>query len=128
MLPKDKSHWVLRNKESGHCVGFVGDGLNDCVALVSSSVGVVLQEMGSHATIDAADAVLQGSISAIPSVILFCQRVQWLVTANIALAITINIVILVAAIFFHLPLWLSVAADGGSLLLILANSLWPLCW
>ena len=27
-----------------------------------------------------------------------------------------------------LPLWASVAADNAGLLLVLCNSLWPLCW
>ena len=40
-------------------VGFVGDGLNDCAALASAHVGVVLQDVGSQAVVDAASAVLQ---------------------------------------------------------------------
>ena len=47
---------VLRTEATAgrgpHAVGFLGDGLNDCAALATAHVGVVLQEMGSQARTD----------------------------------------------------------------------------
>lgn len=109
-------------------VGFVGDGLNDCVALANAHVGIVMQEVGSQATVDAASAVLQGPLGQIPAAVTVARRSQRLVIFNIGLALSFNIVVIIAAVFYGLPLWLGVLADNGSLLLVLANSLWPLCW
>lgn len=109
-------------------VGFVGDGLNDCLALASAHCGIVMQEVGSQATIDAASAVLQGSFGQLPAAIIVARRTQRLVIANIALALCINAGIIAVAVTVGLPLWVSIVADTGSLLAVLLNSLWPLCW
>ena len=55
-------------------VGFVGDGLNDCPALAAAHVGVVLQEVGSQVTIDAAAAMLQNDLGELPAAIVIARR------------------------------------------------------
>ena len=109
-------------------VGFMGDGLNDCPALAAAHVGVVLQEVGSQVTIDAASAVLQADISELPAAIIIARRSSALVVVNLVLALTMNAAVIVLAATIGLPLWVSVLADNGGLLVVLANSLWPLTW
>ena len=109
-------------------VGFVGDGLNDCPALASAHVGVVLQEVGSQATVDAASAVLQVGIEQLPAAIIIARRARSLVLTNLFLALGINVGVIALAATIGLPLWLSVLSDTGGLLVVLANSLWPLTW
>jgi len=117
-----------KKKRGPVAVGFVGDGLNDMAALASAHVGVVLQEIGSQATVDAASAVLQGDIGELPAAIILARRTTWLVLFNVLLALSLNLAIVVAAATVGLPLWISVAADNMGLLAVLANSVWPLCW
>lgn len=146
LLPEDKARIVLQASwgegkspdlekalldklERGNVdVGFVGDGLNDCSALANAHVGIVCQEVGSQATVDAASAVLQGDIGQIPAAIIIAQRAQRLVIANILLALGINLGVIIAAATVGLSLWQSVILDNGTLLAVLLNSLWPLCW
>ena len=109
-------------------VGFVGDGLNDCPALASAHVGIVLQEVGSQATVDAASAVLQVEIDQLPAAIAIARRSRRLVWTNLFLALAINVAVIALAATVGLPLWLSVLSDSGGLLVVLANSLWPLTW
>ena len=106
----------------------MGDGLNDCPALASAHVGIVLLEVGSQATVDAASAVLQVSIDQLPSAIVVARRAQRLVMVNLCLALSINVGVIALAATTGLPLWLSVLSDTGGLLVVLANSLWPLTW
>merc|ERR1712100_211362 len=91
-------------------------------------MGIVMQEVGSQATVDAATAVLQGEIGQIPAAVIIARRSQRLVIANIALALATNMAVIIAAATIGLPLWLSVLMDNGTLLAVLLNSLWPLCW
>lgn len=109
-------------------VGFIGDGLNDCLALAGASVGIAMQEVGPQATVDAAAAVLQGGLGQLPAAIKLARRARRLVFANVFLAVAMNTAVIVAAACVGVPLWVSVLADSGGLLVVLANSLWPLCW
>jgi Cd2+/Zn2+-exporting ATPase len=118
----------LQQKRGPVEVGFIGDGLNDCPALANAHVGIAIQEVGSQATADAASAVLQGDIGHLPAAVIIARRAQKLVMANITLALAINTTVIVIAATRGLDLWLSVLLDNGSLLAVLLNSLWPLCW
>lgn len=109
-------------------VGFVGDGLNDCPALAAAHVGVVLQEVGSQVTIDAASAMLQNDLGELPAAIVIARRAIRLVYVNLFLALAMNLAVIALAATVGLPLWVSVLADNGGLLVVLANSLWPLTW
>jgi Cd2+/Zn2+-exporting ATPase len=111
-----------------HSVGFVGDGLNDCAALATADVGVVLQEIGSQATVDASSAVLRGDIGELPAAIVIARRTAKLIWVNVTLALLMNLAVIVAAATVGVPLWLGVAMDNLGLLVVLANSTWPLYW
>jgi Cd2+/Zn2+-exporting ATPase len=71
---------------------------------------------------------VQADIGELPAAIIVARRTQRLVLFNIALALVMNCLVIGAAATVGMPLWLSVLADNGSLLIVLANSLWPLCW
>ena len=123
-----EASFLPKAKRGPRFVGFVGDGLNDCPALAGAHVGVVLQEVGSQATVDAATAVLQADISELPAAIIIARRSSTLVMVNLFLALAMNLSVVALAATIGLPLWVSVLADNGGLLVVLANSLWPLTW
>ena len=123
-----EASFLPKSKRGPVEVGFVGDGLNDCPALASAHVGIVLQEVGSQATVDAASAVLQVDIDQLPAAIIIARRSRLLVITNLCLALAINVLVILLAATVGLPLWLSVLSDTGGLLVVLANSLWPLTW
>eukprot|EP00501_MAST-03F_sp_TOSAG23-6_P000968 GSMAST32.ASY1.ANO1.1004.1 assembled CDS len=118
-LPEEKGREV---------VAFIGDGLNDCIALANADIGIAVQEIGSRTTADAASAVLQGDLGNLPGAIIVAKRAQQLVIFNICLAISINAIVILLVVFRGMALWLSVIADSVSLFVVLANSFWPLLW
>ncbi len=58
VLPHEKSHFIEELQAKGHSVCFVGDGINDAMALKSANVSITLSGASMAAT-DAAQIVLQ---------------------------------------------------------------------
>ena len=70
----------------------------------------------------------QTDIAELPAAIVIARRTTRLVCANVVLALSLNCAVIISAATIGMPLWLSVIADNLALILVLANSTWPLCW
>ena len=57
-LPQDKLDFVNKRKDEGAKVMFVGDGINDALALKASDVGVAIARTGSDIAIQNSDIIL----------------------------------------------------------------------
>jgi Mg2+-importing ATPase len=57
LTPSQKGLLIRRLRRLGHCVGMLGDGVNDCVALRAADVGISV-DSGSRAAKDSADVIL----------------------------------------------------------------------
>jgi heavy metal translocating P-type ATPase len=58
IFPDQKLAMIETLQQQKHCVGMVGDGINDAPALKQADVGIALGAMGMEPAIDAADIVL----------------------------------------------------------------------
>ena len=72
--------------------------------------------------------VTELDIDQLPAAVVIARRSRRLVQTNLFLALGINLAVIALAATVGLPLWLSVLSDSGGLLVVLANSLWPLTW
>jgi Cd2+/Zn2+-exporting ATPase len=59
LLPEDKVNKVKEIKDKNETVAFVGDGVNDAPVVALSNVGIAMGGLGSDATIETADVVIQ---------------------------------------------------------------------
>lgn len=123
LLPEDKVNKVKEIKGKNQTVAFVGDGVNDAPVVALSDVGIAMGGLGSDATIETADVVIQDDKpSKIPMAINIGKQTKKIVWQNIILAFAVKAVVLVLGAGGLATMWEAVFADVGVALLAILNA------
>ncbi|WP_425549790.1 heavy metal translocating P-type ATPase [Chryseobacterium ginsenosidimutans] len=123
LLPEDKVNKVKEIKAKNQTVAFVGDGVNDAPVVALSDVGIAMGGLGSDATIETADVVIQDDMpSKIPMAINIGKQTKKIVWQNIILAFTIKAIVLALGAGGLATMWEAVFADVGVALLAILNA------
>lgn len=124
LLPAQKAEVIADLIRQHHHVGMVGDGVNDVPALACANVGFAMAKLGADATIGAADVVfMDNDLRKIPTFIFLSRYTMFVLKQNIALALGIKLLFIIATIFGYSAMWMAVIADMGTNLLVAANGL-----
>lgn len=123
LLPEDKVNKVKELKAKNQTVCFVGDGVNDAPVVALSDVGIAMGGLGSDATIETADIVIQDDMpSKIPMAINIGKQTKRIVWQNIMLAFTVKAIVLILGAGGLATMWEAVFADVGVALLAILNA------
>lgn len=123
LLPEDKVNKVKGIKAKNQTVAFVGDGVNDAPVVALSDVGIAMGGLGSDATIETADVVIQDDKpSKIPMAINIGKQTKKIVWQNIVLAFAVKAVVLILGAGGLATMWEAVFADVGVALLAILNA------
>lgn len=123
LLPEDKVNKVKEIKAQYGTVAFVGDGVNDAPVVALSDAGIAMGGLGSDATIETADVVIQDDKpSKIPMAINIGRQTKKIVWQNITLAFVVKGVVLILGAGGLATMWEAVFADVGVSLIAILNA------
>lgn len=124
LLPEEKYKHVEEAIGNKNVVGFIGDGVNDAPVITLSDIGIAMGGIGSDATIETADVVIQtDQPSKLPIAIdisKFTHRIVW---QNIGFALGIKILVMALAAFGIATMWEAIFADVGVALIAIGNAI-----
>lgn len=123
LLPEGKMEKVKALKSDGRIIAFVGDGINDAPVVALADAGIAMGGLGSDATIETADIIIQNDQpSKIASAIRAGKVTRSIVWQNISLAMVVKVIVLVLGAGGVATLWEAVVADVGVALLAILNA------
>jgi Cd2+/Zn2+-exporting ATPase len=123
LLPEDKVAKVQQLKDQGNRIAFVGDGVNDAPVIALADAGIAMGNLGSDATIETADVVIQNDRpSRIVSAIKIGKLTKNIVWQNVSLALAVKAIVLILGAGGVANLWEAVIADVGVALVAILNA------
>lgn len=123
LLPEGKVEKVQALKDQNRKLAFVGDGVNDAPVVALADAGIAMGGLGSDATIETADVVIQNDQpSKIVTAIKVGKLTKRIVWQNIILAMGVKIIVLALGAGGVANLWEAVIADVGVALLAILNA------
>ncbi len=124
LLPENKVQKMQELKGSNLKIAFVGDGVNDAPVVALADAGIAMGGLGSDATIETADIVIQNDQpSKIVTAIKIGKKTKQIVWQNISIAFLVKAVVLVLGAGGLATMWEAVFADVGVALLAILNAM-----
>ena len=123
LLPENKVQKVEDLLKQKYKVAFVGDGVNDAPVIALADAGIAMGGLGSDATIETADIVIQNDQpTKIFTAINIGRKTKQIVWQNITLAFAVKLIVLVLGAGGLATMWEAVFADVGVALLAILNA------
>ena len=123
LLPENKVEKVSELKMQNLKIAFVGDGVNDAPVVALADAGIAMGSLGSDATIETADIVIQNDQpTKIFTAINIGKQTKKIVWQNIGLVFSVKAIVLILGAGGLATMWEAVFADVGVALLALLNT------
>ena len=99
-LPEDKLNIVSEYINKGHKTAFVGEGINDVLAISRADIGVSMGISGSDVSVESADMVIMNdNLNALPAMLSLAKYVKKIVLFNIIMVLAVKLLVMVINFF-----------------------------
>jgi heavy metal translocating P-type ATPase len=126
VLPADKADYVAKLQAEGRKVCFVGDGINDSIALKKADVSISLRGASTIATDTAHIVFLEGGLSRLCDLRDIARDLDRNVNRSWSMIVAPNVTNVIGVFTMGFGVMTSVLTNNVSALLALANGLLPL--
>jgi Cu2+-exporting ATPase len=126
VLPADKADYVARLQKEGRKVCFVGDGINDSIALKKADVSISLRGASTLATDTAQVVFLEGGLSRLCELREIARDLDRNVNRSWSMIVAPNVANMIGVFMIGSGIMTSVITNNVSALAALANGLLPL--
>jgi len=126
VLPADKADYVERLQQEGRKVCFVGDGINDSIALKKANVSISLRGATSIATDTAHIVFLEQSLGKLCELRDISRALDANIARSWAMIIAPNVACVAGVFTLGFGIGASVLSNNVAALAALANGIWPM--
>lgn len=124
-LPEDKATLIEQLQAEGHKVCFVGDGINDSIALKKANVPVSISG-ATHVATDTAQIIfMDGTLNHLTALFDLAAGLDKNMQRNVAASVVPTAIIIGGAFFFHLGMYAAIGLYNLSLITGVTNALSP---
>lgn len=123
MLPQDKAHFVEQERQRGHQIAFVGDGVNDSPALSAANVAVAMGS-GTDVAMDVSDLVLvKSDLANLVTGFELANQTMRNMNENIAIALLTVVLLFIGLFVGYIEMASGMLIHELSILIVILNSM-----
>ncbi|MGB0383940.1 MAG: HAD-IC family P-type ATPase [Ardenticatenaceae bacterium] len=125
-LPENKADMVAQLQEEGKSVCFIGDGINDSIALKKANVSISLSGASTIATDTAQIILMDGNLKQLENIFELAQGFENNMNNTLITSVVPGVITISGVFFLHFGLASSVILNNLGLMAGLSNVMWPL--
>ncbi len=126
VMPEDKANIVDKLQKAGKVVCFVGDGINDSIALKKADVSISLNDASAIATDTAQIILLENNIHSLPHLFELGDKLEKKLSQSLTLTIVPGVICVTGIYFLHFGVISAQLLYILSLVLGVGNALIPI--
>ena len=126
VLPEEKAAFVSQLQAEGKTVCFVGDGINDAIALKKAEVSISLRGATTIATDTAQIVLMDQTLQNLPTLFDLSHELERSLMTSFALVTVPSFFVIGGVFFFHVGIPLAVTAYTATFVAGIANAMSPM--
>jgi heavy metal translocating P-type ATPase len=124
-LPENKAALIAQLQEAGKSVCFIGDGINDAIALKQAQVSVSLRGASALATDTAQVILMNGSLSQLVHLFDLAEDLDANLRSTLLVGIVPSVAIVGGVFFLHFGLYSAITLNMAGMIASFGNAMWP---